>query len=69
MRELAPQQYKIEKISSSVAVIDQRFSEEGRTHITIANRTLAMQEVKNIGQPSQTFNLNEWRKLVTGTHR
>merc|ERR1712106_245792 len=72
MRELAPQQFKIEKIFSSGAVIVQRFSEEGPTHTTIANRTLTLQEVKNIGQlmeiqDPRTFNdlEFEWMEKTT----
>ena len=61
MRAFAPQQFKIENIFSSGAVIVQRFSEEGPTYTTIANRSLTLHEVKSIGQPRQiqdpkTFN-------------
>ena len=63
MIELAPQQFKIEKIFLSGAVIVQRFSEEGPTHTTITNSTLTLQEVKNIGQPLQIQDPNSFNDL------
>merc|ERR1719435_105413 len=47
--ELKPNKFKVKKIFSAGAVIVQRFSESGPTHVTLANRTLTLIEVKDKG--------------------
>ena len=59
--EIEPKKFKIEKIFSAGAVVVQRFSEEGPTQVTLANRTLTLIEINDIGaikpvENPKTFN-------------
>ena len=61
MKEMEPNKFNVEKIFSAGAVVVQRFSEAGPTHVTLANRTLTLIDVNNIGeikpvQNPRTFN-------------
>ena len=48
MKELEPEIMEIQKIYSAGAVVVQKFTEKGPTHVTLANRTLTLLEVRGV---------------------
>merc|ERR1719167_1508138 len=63
LKEVASKKFQIEKIFSAGAVVVQRFSEAGPTHVTLANRTLTLMEVKGVGAMGQIADPMEFNDL------
>merc|ERR1711970_1545779 len=61
--ELKPDKFNVKKIFSAGAVIVQRFSESGPTHVTLANRTLTLIEVKDKGTTHSVDNPKAFNDL------
>merc|ERR1711887_117570 len=61
--ELKPNNFKIKKIFSAGAVIVQRFSESGPTHVTLANRTFTLIGVKDKGTTHSVDNPKAFNDL------
>ena len=63
LMELTPNKFKIQKIFSAGAVVVQRFSVSGPTHVTLANRTLTLMEVKDKGTTDSVENPKSFNDL------
>jgi len=63
LKEVASNKFQIEKIFSAGAVVVQRFSEAGPTHVTLANRTLTLVEVNSAGSINSVENPQTYNDL------
>jgi len=63
LKEIEPKKFNVEKVFSAGSVVVQRFSEEGPTHATIANRTLTLVEVKDTAELRPVQNPKTYQDL------